>query len=89
VPVLLTEKQFDPWLSGEAGVEYLKLVLNDFLQKWPKSKRFNSSRSDDEDPTLIERVQLAAAEGVGRPHNHSAKLVFRVICLMPWGRASA
>ena len=24
MPVLLTEKQFDPWLSGEAGVEYLK-----------------------------------------------------------------
>ena len=24
MPVLLTKKQFEPWLSGEAGVEYLK-----------------------------------------------------------------
>jgi putative SOS response-associated peptidase YedK len=56
MPVLLTEKQFDPWLSGEAGVEYLKPAPNDFLQKWPVSKRVNSSRADDNDPTLIERV---------------------------------
>jgi hypothetical protein len=38
MPVLLTEKQFDPWLSGEAGVEYLEPAPNDFLQKWPVSK---------------------------------------------------
>lgn len=56
MPVLLTEKQFDPWLSGEAGVEYLKPAPNDFLQKWPVSKRVNSSRADDNNPTLIERV---------------------------------
>jgi putative SOS response-associated peptidase YedK len=56
MPVLLTEEQFDPWLSGEAGVEYLKPAPNDFLQKWPVSKRVNSSRADDNDPTLIERV---------------------------------
>jgi putative SOS response-associated peptidase YedK len=61
MPVLLTEKQFDPWLSGAAGLEYLKPAPNDFLQKWPVSKRVNSSRADDDDPTLIERVQLAAA----------------------------
>jgi hypothetical protein len=24
MPVLLTEEQFAPWLSGEAGMEYLK-----------------------------------------------------------------
>ncbi len=24
MPVLLTEDQFEPWLSGEAGIEYLK-----------------------------------------------------------------
>jgi putative SOS response-associated peptidase YedK len=61
MPVLLTEKQFDPWLSGEAGVESLKPAPNNFLQKWPVSKRVNSSRADDDDPALIERVQLAAA----------------------------
>jgi putative SOS response-associated peptidase YedK len=56
MPVLLTEQQFDPWLSGEAGVEYLKSAPNDFLQKWQVSKRVNSSRADDNDPTLIEKI---------------------------------
>jgi putative SOS response-associated peptidase YedK len=61
MPVLLTEKQFDPWLSGEAGVELLKPAPNNFLQKWPVSKRVNSSRADDDDPTLIEKVELVTA----------------------------
>jgi putative SOS response-associated peptidase YedK len=56
-----TEKQFHPWLSGEAGVESLKPAPNDFLQKLPVSKRVNSSRADDNDPTLIEEVELATA----------------------------
>jgi putative SOS response-associated peptidase YedK len=56
MPVLLTEKQFDPWLGGEAGIEYLKPAPNDFLQKWPVSKRVNSSRADDNDATLIEKI---------------------------------
>src|SRR5580700_3266544 len=57
MPVLLTEKQFDPWLSGEAGVGILKPAPNNFLQKWPVSKRVNSSRTDDNDPTLIDKVE--------------------------------
>jgi putative SOS response-associated peptidase YedK len=56
MPVLLTEQQFDPWLSGEAGVESLKPAPNNFLQKWPVSKRVNSSRADDDDATLIEKI---------------------------------
>jgi putative SOS response-associated peptidase YedK len=56
MPVLLTEKQFDPWLSGEVGIEYLKPAPNDFLQKWPVSKRVNSSRADDDDATLIKKI---------------------------------
>jgi putative SOS response-associated peptidase YedK len=56
MPVLLTEKQFDPWLTGEAGVESLKPAPNNFLQKWPVSKRVNSSRADDNDATLIEKI---------------------------------
>ena len=59
--VFLTEQQFAPWLSGEAGAEYLKPVPNDYLQRWPVSKRVNSSKADADDPTLIERVELAAA----------------------------
>jgi len=58
MPVLLTENQFEPWLSGKAGLELLKPAPDDFLQLWPVSKRVNSSRAPDDDPTLIERIAL-------------------------------
>ena len=61
MPVLLAERHLEPWLTGEAGVELLKPAPNDLLQKWPVSKRVNSSRADDNDSTLIEKVELAAA----------------------------
>ena len=61
MPVLLTEQQFEPWQRGKAGLEYLKPPPNDFLQKWPVSKRVNSSRADADDSTLIEKVELEAA----------------------------
>jgi putative SOS response-associated peptidase YedK len=61
MPALLTEKQFAPWLSGEAGAGMLKPVPNDFLRRWPVSKRVNSSKADADDATLIDRVELAAA----------------------------
>jgi putative SOS response-associated peptidase YedK len=61
MPVLLTEKQYDPWLSGEAGTEILKPAPNDYLRKWRVSKRVNSSRASDDDPTLIDEVTMAAA----------------------------
>ena len=61
MPVLLTEWQLDPWLRGEAGLEYLKPPPNDFLQKWPVSSWVNSSRADTDDATLTDKVELAAA----------------------------
>ena len=61
MPVLLTEQQFEPWLRGEASLEYLKPAPNDLLQKWPVSKRVNSSRADADDSTLIEKVELVMA----------------------------
>jgi putative SOS response-associated peptidase YedK len=61
MPAFLTEAQFRPWLSGEAGAGILKPVPNDFLQRWPVSKRVNSSKADADDPTLIEKVELAVA----------------------------
>ena len=33
---------------------------NDYLQRWPVSKRINSSKADMNDATLIEPVKLAA-----------------------------
>ncbi len=61
MPVLLEERQFDPWPRGEAGLEYLKPPPNDLLQKWPVPKRVNSSRADADDGTLIQKVELDAA----------------------------
>jgi putative SOS response-associated peptidase YedK len=61
MPAFLMEEQFEPWLSGEAGVEYLKPAPHDFLQRWPVSKRVNSSKADADDATLIEPVELAIA----------------------------
>ena len=43
------------------GARMLKPVPDDFLQRWPVSKRVNSSKADADDPTLIERVELATA----------------------------
>ncbi len=59
MPVLLAEEDFEPWLSGEAGLELLKPAAEDLLQWWPVSKRVNSSRASDDDPALIERKLLA------------------------------
>jgi putative SOS response-associated peptidase YedK len=38
MPVLLTEDQCAPWLSGESKAEILKPTRNDYLQRWPVSK---------------------------------------------------
>jgi putative SOS response-associated peptidase YedK len=58
MPALLDEKDYEPWLSGKAGVELLKPAAEDALQRWPVSKRVNSSRAPDDDATLIDRVRL-------------------------------
>jgi putative SOS response-associated peptidase YedK len=62
MPVLMAEKDFEPWLSGEAGIELLKPAADDLLQRWPVSKRVNSSKAPAEDPTLIDRIALEAAK---------------------------
>jgi putative SOS response-associated peptidase YedK len=59
--VLLAEKNFEPWLNGEAGIELLKPAANDSPQRWPVSKRVNSSKAPADDSTLIDRIGLEAA----------------------------
>ena len=58
MPVLLDEIDFKPWLSGKGGLELLKPAAEDALQRWPVSKRVNSSRAPDDDPTLIDKVAI-------------------------------
>lgn len=57
---LSTERQFELRPNGDAGVEYLKPAASDLLlQRWSVSKRVNSSKAPgDDDPTLIERIDL-------------------------------
>ena len=58
MPVLLGEEDFEPWLNGTAGVELLSPASDDLMQRWPVSKRVNSSKAPADDPTLIDRVSL-------------------------------
>jgi putative SOS response-associated peptidase YedK len=56
MPVLLMPSQFEHWLRGSMGVEELRPAPNDYLQRWPVSKRVSSSKADKEDATLIEPI---------------------------------
>jgi putative SOS response-associated peptidase YedK len=60
MPMLLKPEQFEHWLSGNMTIEELKPIDNNYLQRWPVSKRVNSSRADSNDPTLIDPVKQAA-----------------------------
>jgi hypothetical protein len=40
----------------------LKPAANDVLQRWPVSRRVNSSRAPADDPDLIERVEVDIAD---------------------------
>ena len=60
MPALLKPGQFEIWLSDDMGVEELKLVENDYLQRWAVSKRVNSSKVDSNGPCLIDAVKQAA-----------------------------
>ena len=58
MPVILAKKDFEPWLRSEAGLELLKPAPEDPLQRWPVSKRVNSSKAPVDDPTLIEQITI-------------------------------
>jgi putative SOS response-associated peptidase YedK len=62
MPVILEEKHFEQWVQGEANdaANLMKSASEKLLQKWPVSKRVNSSRADGDDATLIEQVKLVA-----------------------------
>jgi putative SOS response-associated peptidase YedK len=57
MPVILEAKDFEQWERGgiKDAAALMKPAAEDVLQKWPVSKRVNSSRTSDEDPMLIER----------------------------------
>jgi putative SOS response-associated peptidase YedK len=60
MPVPLCQRDIDSWLSGKAGVELLPPAPNDHSRMWPVSKRVNVSGRGDDDPSLIESIEVKA-----------------------------
>jgi hypothetical protein len=50
-----------PLVRIVAGAGTLNPAPNDYLQRWPVSKRVNSSKAGADDAMLIEAVELATA----------------------------
>ena len=58
MPVILEANDFEQWERGDAKdlAALMKPAGEDVLQTWPVSKRVNSSRTDGDDATLINKV---------------------------------
>jgi putative SOS response-associated peptidase YedK len=58
MPVILEAKDFEQWERGNVkdAATLMKPAADDVLQKWPVSKRVNSSRASDDDETLKSQV---------------------------------
>jgi putative SOS response-associated peptidase YedK len=55
MPVILEAKDFEQWEKGnpKEAAALMKPADGDVLQRWPVSKRVNSSKAPDDDPALI------------------------------------
>jgi putative SOS response-associated peptidase YedK len=60
MPVVLEPDNFTPWLEREVGLEILLPAAEGILQRWPVSKRVNSSKAPKEDETLTQPVEISA-----------------------------
>jgi putative SOS response-associated peptidase YedK len=60
MPVILEAVHFEQWMDGDANdaAALMKPADEALLQKWPVSRRVNSSRADGDDATLIEKVDV-------------------------------
>jgi hypothetical protein len=75
-PVILEAKDFEQWQHGDAkdAAALMKPADDDALQRWPVSKRVNSSRAADDDPTLIEiEAGVATADEILAANNLFAR----------------
>jgi hypothetical protein len=61
MPVILEAKDFEQWERGDTNdaATLMRPAEEDAPQRWPVSKRVNSSRAADDDPTLIEPITVA------------------------------
>jgi putative SOS response-associated peptidase YedK len=58
--VILQPDKFRALAELQNRNELLKPAADNVLQRWPVSKRVNSSRADGDDATLIDKIELPA-----------------------------
>ena len=58
MPVILEAKDIEQWEHGDPtdAAALMKPAAEGVLEKWPVSKRVNSSRAPDDDASLIEAI---------------------------------
>jgi putative SOS response-associated peptidase YedK len=68
MPIILEAKDFEQWERGDVkdAAALMKPAEEEVLQRWAVSKRVNSSRAPDDDPTLIEPAVVAKSENPER-----------------------
>ncbi len=59
MPAILEPADLAAWLSGAAGTAVLRPAAEDRLRMWPVSRRVNRTGSGDDDPTLLDGVEVA------------------------------
>jgi putative SOS response-associated peptidase YedK len=59
MPLILDWSDADAWMSGESAAELLRPAPADALQQWTVSARVNRSGVGDDDPSLIEPLEVA------------------------------
>jgi putative SOS response-associated peptidase YedK len=62
MPVVLEPELFTPWLENQASLEILVPAAERALQRWPVSKRVNSSKAPKDDETLTQPVDIDAPQ---------------------------
>jgi putative SOS response-associated peptidase YedK len=60
MPLILEAANFEQWERGDVkdAAALMKPANEDVLQRWPVSKRVNSSRASEDDATLIDEIEL-------------------------------
>lgn len=73
MPVILEPKDFDQWERGDLkdAAALMKPAPENLLQKWPVSKRVNSSKAEKNEVELIERVLCLSMRRNVRPYRFS------------------
>jgi putative SOS response-associated peptidase YedK len=66
MPVLLEPVDVPAWLDGGGGSGLLRPAAERRLRMWPVSRRVNRAGSGDDDPTLVDQVDVAPEAEPGR-----------------------